>query len=191
MQNEDLKKDLENFMKKQLEPFHKNMLEQEKVKHEQFLRKHSEKYEAISEKHSSSISQLITLEGVIFTAIVVFTSSEHITLWLILGICFILVSLIFGIWSQSIGIQALYDMQEFDYNQEMKNHWWTRELWKDGNVKTEKELIEPHLKGREDAYKKRFQYKLLKWLHLNADRIENLFKLSFIISMAFLILHTL
>jgi hypothetical protein len=76
-----------------------------------------------------------------------------------------------------------------DYYQELKNHWWTRELWKDDSVKTEKEVIEPHLEKRDGAYKGKFEYKLLKFLHLNADRIESIFMVSFILSLFLLILH--
>ncbi len=189
MQNDDLKKDLENFIKKQLEPVNRNNIEQEKARHERFLEKHSEKSEKLSEDHSSSISQLITLEGAILTAIIVFGKPEEATIWLILGICFILISLFFGVWLQNIATQSGYQSQEWEYEQEMKHHWWTRELWKDSSVKTEKEVIEPHLKERENAYKKTFTYKVLKFFHLNHDRVENIFKVAFLFSLLFLILH--
>ncbi|OGH16757.1 MAG: hypothetical protein A3C30_00240 [Candidatus Levybacteria bacterium RIFCSPHIGHO2_02_FULL_40_18] len=189
MSNEDLKKDLENFLKKQLDPINRRNIEQEKARHERFLEKHAEKSEKLSEKHSSSITQLITLEGVILTAIVIFANPQEATIWLTLGICSILFSLFFGIWLQNIATQADYQSQEWDYEQEMKHYWWSRELWKDETVKTEKEVVEPHLKEREDAYKKTFTYKVLKFFHLNHDRVENIFKTLFLISLLFLILH--
>lgn len=189
MNNDDLKRDLEDFLKKQLEPINRNNLEQEKARHERFLEKHSEKSEKLSEKHSSSISQLITLEGAILTAIIVFGKPEEATVWLILGICFILTSLFFGVWLQNIATQSGYQSQEWEYEQEMRHHWWTRELWKDESVKTEKKLIEPHLDERGEAYKKTFTYKVLKFFHLNHDRVENIFKITFLISLLFLIFH--
>lgn len=187
--NDDLKKDLEDFLKKQLEPINKNNIEQERIKHERFLEKHAEKSEKLSERHSSSISQLITLEGAIFTAIIVFGKPEEATIWLILGICSILVSLFFGVWLQTIATEADYQSHEWNYGQEMRHHWWTRELWKDDTVKTEKELIEPHLKERDEAYKKKFMYKVFKFLHLNHDRVEAIFKITFLLALLFLIFH--
>jgi len=82
MSNEDLKKDLENFLKKQLDPINRRNIEQEKARHERFLEKHAEKSEKLSEKHSSSITQLITLEGVILTAIVIFANPQEATIWI-------------------------------------------------------------------------------------------------------------
>lgn len=189
MNNDDLKRDLEDFMKKQLEPINRNNIEQEKARHERFLERHSEMAEKLSERHSSSVSQLITLEGAILATVVVFGKPEELTIWLILGICSILFSLFFGVWLQNIAIQANYQSHEWEYEQEMRHHWWTRELWNDGSVKAEKELVEPHLNERADAYKKTFTYKVLKLFHLNHDRVENTFKISFLISLLFFILH--
>ncbi|MEK7549160.1 MAG: hypothetical protein AAB496_01575 [Patescibacteria group bacterium] len=189
MRDEELRKDLENFLKKQLEPINRINLEQERERHTRFLEKHAEKAEKLSERHSSSIYQLITLEGVILAAVVVFGNPEEATSWLILGISSILISLFFGVWLQNISTQSGYQSQEWEYQQEMESHWWRRELWKDDSVKTEKELIEPHLKERANAYKKTFTYKILKFFHLNHDRVENIFKITFLISLLFLILH--
>jgi len=187
----DLKADLDKFLKERLDPINKTMVEQEKARHKQFQERHFEKYDLLAERHDSYISQLITLEGVIFGAVIIFTNSQQITIWLILAVCLILVSLIFGVWRQNISIQANYQSHEWNYYQELKNHWWTRELWKDETVKTEKEVIEPNLEDSETAYKKKFQYKLLKILRLNADRIESIFVISLIVSLFLLILHLL
>ncbi len=186
---DELKKDLESFLKKQLEPINRTKLEEEKTRHERFLEKHSQESEKLSERHASSISQLITLEGAIFTAIIVFGKPEEITIWLIAGICLILLSLFFGVWLQNIATQSGYQSHEWNYIQEMKNHWWTRELWKDGTVKTEKEVIEPHLKQRENAYMETFTYKVLKFLNLDHDKVENIFKITFLFALLFLIIH--
>lgn len=183
------KEDLDNFLKEKLEPINKNMIEQEKLRYRQFLEKHFEKYDILSEKHSSYVSQIITLEGVILGIVVVFTNSQQVTLWLILAVCLILLSLIFGIWSQYIGIKANYQSHEDSYYQELKNHWWTRELWKDETVKTEKEILEPNFDKTRTDYKKQFNYKILNFLRLNADRVENIFLISFIIALSFLIIH--
>jgi len=185
----DLKADLDKFLKARLDPINKKMVEQEKARHKQFLERHFEKYDQLAERHDSYISQLIALEGVIFGAVIIFTNSQQITVWLVLAVCLILISLIFGIWRQNISIQANYQSHEWNYYQELKNHWWTRELWKDETVKTEKEVIEPNIKNRETAYEKKFSYKFLKFLRLNADRIENIFVISFILSLFLLILH--
>jgi len=187
----DLKADLDKFMKERLDPINKKMVEQEKARHKHFLERHFEKYDQLAERHDSYISQLITLEGVIFGAVIIFTNSQQITVWLILAVCLILVSLIFGVWRQNISIQANYQSHEWNYYQELKNHWWTRELWKDETVKTEKEVIEPNLEKQEDAYKKKLEYKVLKLLRLNADRIENIFVISLVFSLFLLILHLL
>jgi len=187
----DLKADLDKFLKERLDPINKKMVEQERARHKQFLERHFEKYDQLVERHNSYISQLITLEGGIFGAVIIFTNSQQITIWLILAVCLILVSLIFGIWRQNISIQANYQSHEWNYYQELKKHWWTRELWKDETVKTEMEVIEPYLEKQEDAYKKKLEYKVLKLLRLNADRIENIFVVSFVLSLFLLILHLL
>lgn len=189
--NTDLKADLDKFLKERLDPINKKMVEQEKVRHKLFLDRHFEKYDHLAERHDSYISQLITLEGAIFGVVIIFTNSQQITVWLVLAVCLILVSLIFGVWRQNISIQADYQSHEWNYYQELKNHWWARELWKDETVKTEKEIIEPNIKDRETAYEKKFSYKLLKFLRLNADRIENIFVTSFILALFLLILHLL
>jgi hypothetical protein len=181
--------DLEKSLKQQFESINKKMIDQEKVKHDAFLEKHFDKYDVLSEKQSSFRSQLITLEGVILAAVIVFTNNESVTIWLILSVCLILISIFFGIWSQDMSIQASYQTHEDDYSQELKRHWWLRELWGDSSVKTEKEFIGKHLEEREGAYKKKFEYKILKVLHLNADRVELIFKLTFIFALFFLILH--
>lgn len=185
----DLRADLDKFMKEKLDPINGQMVEQEKLRHKQFLEKHFEKYDALGEKHDSHISQLITLEGVILGIIIVFTNSQQVTPWLIVAVCLILISLIFGIWSQSLGIQASYQSHEWNYYQELKSHWFTREIWKDSTVKSEKEIIEPNITDRETAYEKTFMYKVLKTLHLNADRIEAIFKLSFVTALFLMIIH--
>ncbi len=187
--NTDLKTDLERFLKQHLDPINKKMIEQEKERHKRFLELHSEKFEKLEERHDSYISQLITLEGVILGATIIFTNAQQITIWLVMAVCLILVSLIFGIWRKKISIEANYQTHEWNYYQELKSHWWTRELWKDNSVKTEKEVMEPHLKERDGAYKKKFEYKLLKFLRLNADRIETIFIVSFLFSLFLLILH--
>src|SRR6185369_3369660 len=127
-------------------------------------------------------------EGAILTAVVVFGKPQEATLWLIIAICLILISIFFGVWLQSIATQAEYQSHEWEYQQEMKHNWFVRELWKD-DIKAEKELIEPYLNEREYAYKKTFTYKFLKIFHLNHDRIENIFKITFLISLLFLIIH--
>lgn len=187
--NNDLQADLDKYLKEHLDPINKNMIEQEKARYKQFLEKHFEKYDHLSERHDSYISQLMTLEGVIFGAIILFTNSQQITIWLISAVCLILVSLIFGIWRQNISIQADYQSHEWNYYQELKNHWWLRELWKDETVKTEKELIESSIKDKETDYMKKFSYKLLKFFRLNADRVENIFVVGLILALFLLILH--
>lgn len=189
--NTDLKADFDKFLKEKLDPINKKMIDQETEKHKQFLEKHFEKYDELADKHDSYISQLINLEGAIFGAVVIFTNSEQITSWLILAVCLILVSLIFGIWRQNIAIESRYQSHEWNYYQELKNHWWSRELWNDESLKTEKEIIEPNLKARETIYEKNFSYKLLKLSYLNADRIENIFKISLIFALSFFIMHLL
>ncbi|MCL5095467.1 MAG: hypothetical protein M1575_01960 [Patescibacteria group bacterium] len=134
----NLKVDLDKFLKERLDPINKTMVEQEMVRHKQFMERHFEKYDLLAEMHNSYISQLITLEGVIFGAVIIFTNSQQITIWLISAVCLILVSLIFGVWRQNISIQANYQSHEWNYYQELKNHWWTRELWEDETVKTER-----------------------------------------------------
>lgn len=185
----DLKADFDKYFKEKLDPINKKMIEQEKTRHKQFLEKHFEKYDSLSDKHDSYISQLITLEGVVFGAVVIFSNPQQVSVWLVLSVCLILLSLIFGVWRQRIAINASYQSHEWNYYQEIKNHWWTRELWKDDSVKTEKEVIEPNIKDREDAYKKTTEYKVLKLLKLNADRIETIFIVSFIAALFLLILH--
>jgi uncharacterized membrane protein len=187
----NLKADLDNFLKQRLDPINKKMVEQEKARHKQFLERHFEKYDLLAERHDAYTSQLITLEGVIFGAVIIFTNSQQVTVWLVLAVCLILVSLIFGVWRQNISNQANYQSHEWNYYQELKNHWWIRELWKDEAVKIEKEVIEPNIKDRETAYEKKFSYKLLKFLRLDADRIENIFVISFILALFLLILHLL
>lgn len=188
--NTDLKADLDKYFKEKLNPINKKMIEQEKERYKQFLERHFEKYDALSNKHDSYISQLITLEGVVFGAVVIFSNPQQISIWLVLSICLILLSLTFGIWSQRIAVNASYQSHEWNYYQEMRNHWWTRELWKDDTLKTEKEVIEPNIiKYREDAYKKTIEYKVTKFLRLNADRIETIFIVSFIAALFLLIVH--
>lgn len=187
----NLKADLDKFMKERLDPINKKMVEQEKERHKRFLEQHAEKYERLAERHDNYISQLITLEGVILGATIIFTNAQQVTIWLVLAVCLILISLIFGIWRQKISVEASYQTHEWNYYQELKNHLWTRELWKDDTVKTEKEVIEPNLEKRDGAYKDKFEYKLLKFLRLNADRIEAIFVISFILSLFLLILHLL
>ncbi len=185
----ELKADLDKYLKEHLDPINKKMIEQERVKYEAFLEKHFDKYDKLEERHSSYISQLITLEGVIFGAVVIFTNAQNISVWLITSVCLILISLIFGIWRQNINIQASYQSHQADYDQRLKSHWWARELWKDETVKTEKEMFQSNLEGEDSSYKKKFSYKLMVALWLNADRIENIFIISFIISLALLIVH--
>lgn len=187
--NSDLKTDLDKFLKANLEPINKKRIEQERERYKQFLERHFEKYDALSEKHDTYISQLITLEGAVFGAVVIFSNPQQISIWLVLSVCLILFSLIFGIWRQRIAVNASYQSHEWNYYQEIKNHWWTRELWKDETVKTEKELIEPNIRDREHAYEKTVEYKVLKFLRLNADRIEIIFIASFITALFLLILH--
>ena len=189
MPDEDLKKNLESYLKKQLEPINRKNIEAEMEKHQRFRDKHAAKSEKLAEKHSAFISQLITLEGAILTAVIIFGKPEEATNWIVLAISFILISIFFGVWVQNIGAQADYQSQEWEYQQELEHHWWTRELWKDETVKAEKELIEQHLKDRENAYKSTFTYKILKFFNLTHDRVENIFKITFLISLVFLILH--
>ena len=189
MSNEELKKDLEDFLQKKIEPINLKNIEQENERHQRFMDRHSEKSEKLAEKHSNSITQLITLEGVILTAIVVFGEPEEATIWLIGGIVLILVSLIFGVWLQTIGAQADLQSWEWEYQQELSSSWWRRELWKDTTVKDEKAMIEPHLKNREEEYKKKINYKIMKLFNLNYDKIENIFKITFLVSLLFLIIH--
>lgn len=187
--NTDLKADLDNFLKERLDLINKKMVAQENLRHKQFLEKHFDKYDVLKEKHDNHISQLITLEGVILGIVIVFTNSQQVTVWLILAVCLILFSLIFGIWSQSIGIQADYQSHEWGYYQELKNNWFLRELWKDETVKTEKQMVEPNIPDRQTSYEKTIMYKVLKFLHLNADRIEAIFKLTFVVALFLMILH--
>ena len=188
MNKELMKDDFENYLKKQFKSINQKNIEQENSRHDRFIEKHAEKADELSRRHSSSISQLITLEGAILTAVVVFGKPQEATLWLIIAICLILISIFFGVWLQSIATQAEYQSHEWEYQQEMKHNWFVRELWKD-DIKAEKELIEPYLNEREYAYKKTFTYKFLKIFHLNHDRIENIFKITFLISLLFLIIH--
>jgi len=189
--NINLQADLDKFLKERLDPINRKMVEQENIRHKQFLEKHFEKYNALGEKHDSHISQLITLEGVILGVVIVFTNSQQVTVLLILAVCLILFSLIFGIWSQSIGIQANYQSHEWDYYQELKNNWFMRELWKDETVKIEKQIIEPNILDKENAYEKTVTYRILKVFHLSSDRIEVIFKLSFVSALFLMILHLL
>lgn len=181
--------DLKANLDKSLQQVNDKMLEQERSRHDEFLNKHFEKYDVLSEKASSSISQLMTLEGVMFAAIVILSNPEHATLWLFLGISSILVSLFFGVWSQKISIQSMYQSHEDGYYQELKNNWWKRELWGDKTIAAEKELIEPHIKDLENSYKKTYSYKILNLFRLNADRIENIFRGAFMLSILLLIIH--
>ncbi len=80
MDNNELKNDLERFIKQQTDPINKKMIEQEKARHDAFLEKHFDKYDTLAERQNSFRSQLITLEGVIFAAIVIFTSGQSVTL---------------------------------------------------------------------------------------------------------------
>ncbi len=190
MNNEDLKIDFERFMKDRLDPINQKMIEQEKAnKHNKFLEKHSDNFTRISDKHSSMISQLITLEGVIFAAIIIFSEPETITVWILFSICLILISLIFGIWLQNIKTQSDYQSHEWDYKYELESSWWRRELWKDETVGVEKELIQSNLNERDMEYKKTYTYKVLKFFKLNHDRVENIFKATFLLALLFLIFH--
>jgi hypothetical protein len=189
--NTDLKADLDKFLKARLDPINKKMVEQEKERHKRFLEQHAEKYEKLAERHDNYIAQLITLEGVILGATIIFTNAQQVTIWLVGAVCLILLSLIFGVWRQRISVEAGYQTHQWNYYQELKSHWWTRELWKDDSVKTEKEVIEPNLEKSDGAYKNKFEYKLLKLFRLNADRVEAVFIVSFLLSLFFLILHLL
>lgn len=190
--NLNLKADLEQLVKERMESYDQKMIEQEKANHEQFLTRHFEKYDVLSERHKSYISQLITLEGVILGALVIFTNPQQMTIWLISAVCFILFSLIFGIWRQTIAIQSDFQSHEWNYYQKLKSHWWSREsLWNDQTVKTEKEIFGSHLKDPTSTYTKTLQYKLLKLLKLDADKVEAIFVVSLILALALLMLHLL
>lgn len=189
MESIDLKKDLEKFIKQQIEPINKKMIEQEKAKHSAFMEKHFDKYDTLSERQNSFRSQLITLEGVIFAAIVIFTNSQNVSIWLIAAITLILISIFFGIWAQDMFIASSYQSHEWNYVQAVRGHWWLRELWGDKTIQEEKALVEPELQKTEGLFKKKITYKLLKILHLNADRIDNLFKITFILALFMLIVH--
>jgi uncharacterized membrane protein YqjE len=56
---------------------------------------------------------LITLEGVILGATIIFTNAQQITVWLVTAVCLILVSLIFGVWRQKISVEAGYQTHEW------------------------------------------------------------------------------
>lgn len=183
----NFKADLDKFLEEKISPINKNMLEQEKIKHERFLERHFQKYDTLAEKHDSYISHLTSLEGVIFGAIVIFMNPLQISIPLIIATSLLLVSLVFGIWRQRISIQSNYQTHEWNYYQELQHHWWSRELWKDSTVKSEKELLEPYLVKNDASYKKTCEYKILKLLHLDADKIENIFVVSFMLSLVFLI----
>jgi len=187
----NLKANLSKFLEKKFDPINKRMLEQEKERHKQFLKQHFEKYDVLAQRHSSYIYQLITLEGGILAAIIVFTNSQQITIWFTIAVFLILLSLAFGIWRQHLSIQASYQIHQQDYCWGLESHWWTRELWKDETVKKEKEIIEPNLKKSEIDYKNTLSYKVLKLFRLNADRVENVFVISFVFALFFLILHLL
>jgi hypothetical protein len=53
----------------------KELLDEENNRHKQFLHKHFEKYDFLETKHDSYVTNLITLEGVIFGAVIIFTNS--------------------------------------------------------------------------------------------------------------------
>lgn len=185
----DFSADLDQYFEKKIDSINKKMIEQEKERHQRFLEKHFEKYDLLSNKHDSYISQLITLEGVVFGAIVIFSNPPQASNWLVLSVFLMLVSMCFGIWRQKMAMNASYQSHESDYYEEFKRHWWTRELWKDDSVQTEKEIIEPTIKNREESHKKGLEYKILKLLKLNADRIEAIFVASFIAALFLLMLH--
>lgn len=187
--NPELKANLDEYLKEKMAPLNKQMIEQEKARHSQYLEKHFEKYDELANKHDTYINQLITLEGAILGGVVVFTSPEQNTIWMMFSVCLILISIIFGIIRQNMAITSGYQSHEWNYANELKNHWWTRELWKDDSVKMEKDLMSKHVDGMETSYKKKFSYKILKFFRLNADRIEFIFVTTFIISLILLIVH--
>lgn len=169
--------------------FNINMIKEEKKRYEIFLKKYYDKFDVIEKKHDSYISQLITLEGVIFGAVVIFTSSDQFTFWLILAVCFILLSLIFGILRQSISIKGDYESQTWNYKFELESHWSLREIWKDDSVKNEKDFFKPKLDKKEEYTRNKFSYKILRFLHLDLDKIEFIFVVTFILSLFFLIIN--
>lgn len=92
--------DFDQYKKEILVPIKENALQQE---NERF----KEKMEEITQDGKDLIksiydfrSQIITLEGVIFTAIIVFISNNS-TLWLLSALISLVISMLFGIWSQN------------------------------------------------------------------------------------------
>ncbi len=189
MNNQSIQEDLNKYLDEKMAPFYQQALEQERQRHQKFLDKHFKDYEAVGHKHDSYIAQLITLEGAIFGALIIFTDSKQITGWILSALCLILISIIFGIFRQGMAIQAIYDSLELEYSHEMKSHWSSRELWKDETLAWEKKLVGENTFDQEPSYKKRFAFKLLKFFRLNADRIENIFLSTFVIALILLIIN--
>jgi NAD+--asparagine ADP-ribosyltransferase len=99
-----------------------------------------------------------------------------------------LISLIFGAFRQNISIKASYQSHQWDYDNELQHHSMMRNILRDNTLEMEKEIVQ--LQTRIN-YKKDFSYKVLKFLRLNADRVENIFIICFIVSLVFLIIHLL
>jgi len=187
--NSDLQRDFERFAKEHLDPISKNMVEQERVRLTQDLEKFQEESRLLIHKHHTHISQLITLESIIFGAIIIFTNTEQVTLFLIISIVLILVSLIFGIWSQSLSDKEGFQANQWSYNERLRSSWMIREIWKDPTVKKEREMLESYLKDYMQLFKTTLWQKALTIFRLNADLVDNIFVFSFIISLGFLIFH--
>jgi len=180
---------IDKYIEEKLASLRLKMIEQENIRHNQFLDHHFKKYTKLAEKHDSYISQLITLESAILGATVIFTNSQQVTVWLIIANILTIVSLGFGVWSQRLAVESGYQSLEWNYVQEERNHLRSRELWKDSTLEYDKDLIETELNKQEIAFQKKIEYKLLKALHLNADRVANIFIVSFIFSLLLLIMH--
>jgi len=153
--------EFQKYFKENIEPFNQKMLEQEKKRHELFLESHNSHTERLYERHHTTNIQLIALVGVIFAGVIVFANSEQISIWLVYALCSLLVSLIFGVWSLSIMIQASYDLHNMDYRSEVRNHKWNRKLWNDKTIDQTKKILERNIEKDEDAFKKRVHYKIL------------------------------
>lgn len=186
MIDQQLKQDLDKFMEERMAPIRQKMIEQERKRYEEVVKQYQIKGEKLSDRTNNFYSQIITLEGVIVGAVVLFMGNQS-TIWVAIALILLVVSIVFGIWSQRLSLISAYWIHQFEHKNNLKSHWWTRELWGDDTVKTEKEIIEPHLEKEDD--KKELKLDLLKILHLNADKVEKIFIASFIIALLFFIVH--
>ena len=173
MVDEDLRKAAEKIVEQRIAPIREKMLADEKSRHDKALDEITKGWPILEEKSEKFVAQVISLEGVMFGAVVIFTNTQNITVFLLFALISMIISMAFGVWSQDIAIKAKQWSIQFDWDNEMKRNWMFRESWKDKSIEFEKQLC----KSSTDLMMKKPEYKLLK--------------MFFILSLILLVIHFL